>query len=141
MEPDHVEPVEQVLSERSRAHVALHVPRRRGQDPHVDLPHPRLADPADLRLLQHAQELHLEGQRQLAHLVEQHRAPVRLLEEPGLVRGRPGERPAHVPEELRLEQLLGDRAAVDRHERAVAPGAHAVDRAGHDLLAPSRSLR
>ena len=43
-----------------------------------------LADAADLPLLERAVELHLRGERQLAHLVEEERPALRLLEEAGL---------------------------------------------------------
>ena len=44
--------------------------------------------------------------------------PVGGLEAPGLVADRAGEGAAHVPEQLRFEQVLGDGAAVDGDERA-----------------------
>src|SRR5207247_9932200 len=43
----------------------------------------------------------------------------------------------HVAEELGLHQRLGNRAAVDRHERAVATRALLVDRVRDQLLAGS----
>ena len=46
----------------------------RGHDPGVDPPRHAGADPGDLALLQHPQQLRLHGQRQLAHLVQQQRA-------------------------------------------------------------------
>ena len=52
-----------------------------GDDPHVDAPRQVLADPAHFALLQHAQQLGLGARRQLADLVEEQRAAVRLLEQ------------------------------------------------------------
>ena len=63
-----------------------------------------IADAADLALLQHAQQLRLQRERQLADLVEKQRAAVGFLEQPGLVAHRIGERAAHVTEQLGLEQ-------------------------------------
>ena len=40
-------------------------------------------------------------------------------------------------EQLGLQQRLGDRAAVDRHERRVPAAALLVDGAGHELFARS----
>ena len=51
---------------------------------------------------------------------------------------RAGERAARVPEELRLEQVLGDRAAVDRDEPVRAARAGVMDRARDDLFAGAR---
>ena len=45
-----------------------------------------------------------------------------------------GERAALVAEELRLEQLLGKRGAVQRHERPATSRGCAMDVAGYDLL-------
>ena len=99
------------------------------------------ADGADLLFLQHAQELHLQAHRHVADLVEQQRAAVRGLEQAlvGAVRAR--ERAFLVTEELRLEQVLGHRAAVDRDERALLARARAMDRARHELLAGARFAR
>ena len=44
------------------------------------------------------------------------------------------ERPARDAEQLRLEQRIGDRAAVDGDERLARAGAVAVDRPGDQLL-------
>src|SRR5690606_23368371 len=94
-----------------------------------------VAEPAQRALLQDPQELHLGRERQLADLVEEERALVRLLEEPSLVGDRVGERAAPVAEELALEERLGDRAAVHGHEAPLLAGAAYVERAGHELLA------
>jgi hypothetical protein len=59
---------------------------------------------------------------------------VRLLEQPAPLRGRPGEGAARVPEQLALEQRLGDRAAVHGHEGCGTAGAGAVNEAGDQLL-------
>ena len=88
----------------------------------VDVDPPRLerTDAVDFAELQHAQQLRLHRQRQLADLVEEQRAAVGQLEQARLVVGGAGERAAHVAEQLALEQRLDDRRAVDRHEPAIA---------------------
>ena len=58
-----------------------------------------------------------------------------LLENALGVADRAGERASRVPEELRFEQGLGERAAVDRHERARRPPAVRMDRSRDELLA------
>ena len=52
-----------------------------------------------------------------------------------------GERPLHVAEQLRLEQRFGQRAAVERHERPIAPQRIEMNGARHPLLARSRFSR
>ena len=48
---------------------------------------------------------------------------------------RPGKRAFHVPEELTLEEVLGERGAVHRHERHPRAAALRVDGARDDPLA------
>ena len=81
---------------------------------------PRPAEPLELALLQHAQELRLRREAHLADLVEEQHAAGRQLDlaRLGLLRAR--ERAALVAEQLRLEQLLRQRGAVQRDERSLA---------------------
>ena len=76
-----------------------------------------VADPDDDPLLERAQQLHLQRERHLADLVEEQRAAVGRLELALLVGDRAGEGALHVAEQLALEQVLGDGAAVDGDER------------------------
>src|SRR6478672_2784842 len=52
-----------------------------------------------------------------------------------------GERAANVAKELRLEQRLGNRAAIDRYEGARRPAAVLMDGARDELLARSAVAR
>ena len=104
-------------------------------DPHVDLHRLRRADRPHLLLLQHAQQLDLQRQRHVADLVEENGAAAGRLEQPLVVGGRASERTLDVAEQLRLEQLLGDRAAVDRDERLAGARAGPVDGARQQFLA------
>ncbi len=93
-------------------------------------------EPGELFFLQHAQQLHLRVQGQIAHLVEKERALIGQLDLSHLavlVRAREG--PGHVAEDLGLEKLLGDGCAVDAYERAVLTAAGRVDGACGKLLA------
>ena len=89
---------------------------RRRDDAHVDLDRVRVADALELALLQHAQQLRLQRRAHRPDLVEEQRALVRLLEASLARADGAGERAAHVAEELRFEQRLGNRAAVERDE-------------------------
>src|SRR5262249_55664705 len=106
-----------------------------GNDPDVDLPGRRRAEPLDLPILQDPEELRLEGGLELPDLVEEECPLVRELESAGVCLGRPGERALFVAEELALDERRGKSRAVDRNERAGAPSTLRVDRAGEQFLA------
>ena len=82
----------------------------------------RFAHAFELALLQHAQQLHLQRRAHRAHLVEEQRALVRLLEPALAIADGTCERAADVAEEFGFEQRLGNRTAVDR-DKTVARGA------------------
>ena len=94
-----------------------------------------LTDAPQLALLNDAQHLGLRARRQLADLVEQQRAAVRLLEHARALGDRAGERAAGVAEQLGLDQVVGQRRAVERAERAFCRRGSAWMRARHQLLA------
>ena len=73
-EVDDVEAVVEVLAELARLDHLLEVAVGRGDDADVDLLGLAVADAEDDPLLQRAQQLHLQLQRQLADLVEEQRA-------------------------------------------------------------------
>src|SRR5215510_252966 len=76
---------------------------------------------------QRAQQLGLEIARQLADLVEEDRATGGGAERTLAAPHGAGERAALVTEQLALEQLAGDRAAVDRDERKITALAEVVE--------------
>src|SRR5262249_28813232 len=95
----------------------------------------RASEPIEFAFLQHTQNLRLGDRRQVGHLVEEQRAAVGQLEAALLAAGGAGEGAALVTEQLRLEQRLGQRGAVDRDERLGGTARALVDRAGEELLA------
>ena len=92
------------------------------------------ADPLDHALLKEAQQLDLQRQRDVADLVEEQRAAVGQLDLAVGGLDRAGERALLVAEQLALEQVLGDRRAIDGDELALA-AARFVNRAGEQFLA------
>src|SRR5215813_11659661 len=129
-----VEAVEEVLAELPRSERLLEMTIGRRDDTHANLagdhsPH-RLA----LTRLEHAEEpaLHLRGH--VAHLIEEDRAPVRLLEQARLVSDGARERAPLVPEELGLEKRGSERRAVHGNERLVTEVRVAVNRTRHQLF-------
>ena len=93
------------------------------------------SDPFDHALLQKAQQLDLQSERQIADFVEEERPAVGRLDlADGLFR-RARERALFVPEELAFEQRFGNRRAVDRDEPVALPRREIVQRAREQLLA------
>ena len=101
-----VEPVEEVQAEEPVPDGGAEVAVGRGDEPDVGLDGPRPADALEGLVLEHAEELRLEGGPDVADLVEEHRPAVRHLELPALLLVRAGERALLVPEQLGLEELL-----------------------------------
>ena len=95
-------------------------------------------EPLELALLQHPQELRLRGQAHLGDLVEEQHAARRELHLAGLRLVRAREGAAFVAEQLRLEQLLGQRGAIQCHERPALARGRRMDEPRHDFLAGAR---
>ena len=131
---DHAQPVVEVLPERAARDHPLQalVGGRDHADIHPDIP--RRADGLHLPLLKDPQEARLDRGARGADLVKEDRAAVGRLEEAVLAGDRPGEGAFLVPEELGLQQRLGDRPAAHRHERLAAAAAVRVEGASDELL-------
>ena len=95
----------------------------------------RPAHAADLPLLERPEELALEGQRELADLVQEQGAAVGHLDQPRLRLDSAREGTLLVAEQLGLQELLGQRGAVDGHERLGGALAVGVDGPRDELLA------
>ncbi len=132
---DDIETEPQVGAKPVGRHFLVEPAVGRGDDAGVDAAGHVLAHAADLAVLQHAQQLGLRAGGQLADFIEKDRAAIGLFEQPRALADSAGEGPARVAEELGLEQIVGERGAVDRAEPAVAPRPEAVHAAGDELLA------
>ena len=75
------EAVEEVVAEAPGCDLAVEIAPRRGEDAHVDLDPLVAADAPDLAALDRAEELRLEREVEIADLVDEERAAVRLLED------------------------------------------------------------
>ena len=95
----------------------------------------RAAEPLDLPLFQHAQQLDLHVERQVADLVEEDRRVIRQLEASDLSRERAGEGALLAAEQLALDERRGNRRAVHAHHRPPAARAQLVDLGREELLA------
>src|SRR5438128_2229073 len=94
---------------------------------------PRAA-PAEAATLEKVEQFRLQRGAELGDLVEEQRAAVRHLDEPALGFARVGEGPLLVAEQLGLEEVGGQRRAVDLDEPPHRVGTGIVDRAGHEVF-------
>src|SRR4051812_27502825 len=105
---EHAETIVKIGPEESGRYVRLEIAVGGGNDANVDPTRTIVSDPLELAFLQHPEKLRLELDRNLAHFVEQDRTGVSELKPTDPIANRTGERAAHVPEELALEELFGD---------------------------------
>src|SRR5262249_6790199 len=89
----------------------------------------------DVPFLEHAKQLGLQLERQLADLVEEDRAAVCQLEASSLRDVRAGEGASFAAEQLALDQRRRQRAAVDHDKPPVTPRAAVMDGSGDEFLA------
>ena len=76
----------------------------------------RTAQPLEFPLLQDAQQLGLQLQRDLADLIQKHRAAIGQLESPDALRDRAGEGALLMPEQFAFEQSGGNGRAIQLDE-------------------------
>src|SRR5439155_6417813 len=119
VDADDVQAEIEILAHPTRRDLGVEIAVRRRDHPRVDVRRRRTADALEAVLLEEAQELRLQLERQLADLVEEERPAFRRLDASRLVLERAGERALHVAEELAFEEVLGERRARDGDERSM----------------------
>ena len=134
-ERDHGQPVVEILAEAPRLDLGAQVAVGGGDHPHVDRHRILGAEGLDHPLLEHPQQLDLGLAGQEIDVVEHHRAPFRLPEEPptGLIRPREG--PLFVPEERGFDQRGRQSGEADHTEGLGGSPAGRVERPGRSPLA------
>ena len=136
-----VEAVVEVLAEMAAADGVERVAVGGADDADVDLARAGRTHGLDGGGLQEAQKLGLQGRGHLADLVQKERAAIGSGCGPGLVGNRAGEAALHVAEDLGFQQVLRDRAAVQRDEGAVGAGGIGVDGQARKVLSRCRFRR
>ena len=132
------EPMVEVPSETPGLHCSSQVFVGRADDLDVDGLGARAAETTHGLFLDYFQKLGLDGLGQQRHLVEKDRSVIRGMKEPRLRLPGVGKRTALVAEQLGFDQSVRNRGAVHIDERAVGPGAAAVDQPGEHALARAR---
>src|SRR4029077_14090185 len=125
-------------AEAALAHRERGVAIRGRDDAHVRRALARVADALVRALLQEAEQLGLDLERQLADLVQEQRAALRGLHASLAVRDRAGERAALVAEQLGLDHAALERRAEHGDERRRAARAAGVEHAREQVLAGAR---
>ncbi len=123
------------------AHLLGQIAVGRDDQAHIDLVFAVRADALQLAVLQHAQELGLHGERQLADFVQKERAAIGEFEFAAPVGKRARDRAAHVPEQLAFDECIRQRRAVQADERLVGARRRRVYLAGDEFLADARFAR
>ncbi|MPN13551.1 hypothetical protein SDC9_160872 [bioreactor metagenome] len=100
---------------------------------HIDIDRTPRPQPDHLPFLQHAQQLHLHRQGQVAYLIEEQRSVLCSLEPARPRTLRAGERPRLMPEQFSLDQGLAECPAVDGNKRS-GTSAAVMDMPGNQLL-------
>ena len=105
-----------------------------GQNPNVDLFRSRAAHGLEPFLLEDPQQPRLKLGRELTDLVEEQGSAVGEREPTLALARRAGEGALLVAEELALDQIRGNRGAIDGDERPILARRPGVNGAGHELL-------
>src|ERR1700685_281162 len=132
-----IQPIIEVVAETPSLELNREFPIRGRDDSHIDFTRRIVADAFVLALLKHAQEFWLHFERQVSDLIEKDRAPVSELKSPRPVAQSAGEGTSYVTEELALEHVAGDGAAIPFDEWLIRAGAPMMDLSSHKLLASS----
>src|SRR5688500_10340814 len=132
---NHVNPIEQVISEHSLAHLILEVLVGGDDHANVDFEGHFAADGIKLALLQYAQKLGLSRARHVAYLIQKKRAAMRLGEKSPSALYRSGECSFLMSEQLALEQRCGQCRVVHRHKWFVLSFARQMNCHGDEFFA------
>src|SRR6266542_3837143 len=129
-----VQPVKEVIAKRAPRDLRLQVFVRGGDHPYIDGDRLLASDFLKGLLLQDAQDFRLRADAHVADFVKEERAAVGELEFSFAFVDRAGERPFAMAEQLRLDQLLRNRRAIDVDERLLGAMRPAMKSARDDLL-------
>ncbi len=138
VDANHVEAMEQVLTELARMHQGFQVLVSRGDDAHINLDRCVTAHAVELAVRQYAQQASLGVGRHIADLIEEQRAAIRLFKASATQVGGAGERAFLMAEQLGLHQVLGDRCHVQCDKRRRCPWAMTVQSVGYQLFTGTR---
>src|SRR5688500_12720906 len=132
---NHIEAIVQIAAELFVGDHLREVAISRGHETDVDADRPVAAEPLELLLLQDAEKLRLQLERNVSNFIEKQRAAVRELEPSDLLRDGARKRASLVPEELALEKSGRNGGTVQLDERARPAAAQIVNGTSDKLFA------
>src|SRR5689334_19881823 len=125
-ERENVQPVENIRAEVSRSHGFFQITIGCGDDPHIHVNGPAAAHGFKLLFLKNAQEFYLCVHGQLAHFIQEKRAPVGELEASGAALHGPREGALYMAKKFALDKAGGNCTAIDFHQWPGFAGAAVV---------------
>jgi hypothetical protein len=135
---EHVEPIEQILTERSIRNRLFQIPVRGRDDADIHLDWLGAPESLDHSFLEDTEQLHLDIGRELANLVEEESGLVGGLEPTDLPHHRAGEGAAFMSKELAFDERARNRGAADPNHRALSLLAHLVNFLGEEFFPHTR---
>jgi len=132
---EYIEPVEEVFAELAFGGLRLKISVGCGDDADIDFCRPGIPDLDEFAGLQHTQQLGLKIDMHFTDLVEEEGALVGLLDEPPLVFSGAGKGAGPVAEELALEDLAAEGAAIEGQKSLCRSFAGLMDGLGEDFFA------
>src|ERR1700722_8784286 len=127
--------MKQVGTKAAFAYRGFEIDVRRGDHPQVDRHGVAPAQAIDLLFLQETKQISLTIERQVADFIEENCSSIARFNPADLALVRARERAALVAKQFGLDQMLADRATINRDERAFAARRTFVDRDGGQFLA------
>ncbi len=137
-QPDHVQPVIQVLTKQAFADPCFQILIGRGDDADTRANRLMAADPVESPIRQHAQQARLQLGRHVADLIQEQSAVFGLFEATSPQSLCPREGAAVVTEELRFQKVFRHCGGIYCDERLVCRRTMAVQCSRHKFLACSR---
>src|SRR4029077_12270641 len=135
LQVNYVQAVVKILAKPAFAYKGEEIDVGGGDDTNVHLDLLRASEPHELTLLNDAEQLGLRFRTDGGNFVEENSALIGDFEETLFGSDGAGESAPDVAEELRFEQIHGDRASVDRYKGFVRARRSRVDSLGDELLA------
>src|SRR5208283_2603015 len=123
----HVQPVIEIFAKTAGGYCFLQIPVRRGHNAHIRSARPIVTNSFVPLLLKNAQQLVLNIQRNLPHLIQEDGSALGRFKASGPIPQRPGKSPPDMAKKLAFEQLPWNGGAIDSNQRAIFASAAPVN--------------